>query len=96
MKCVFLQPDSSVQPFFDSMIKTYGIQNLFSMQLCGTVFKQMNDSDLNMGGSLVRNAYKYLNYSDLNMGRSLVRNVYKHFNDSDLNMLGSLVRNVYF
>lgn len=47
------QPDSSVVPFFDSLIKEGSVDDLFSMQLCGTVYKPTNTSETEMGGSLI-------------------------------------------
>ncbi|XP_033758974.1 beta-secretase 1-like [Pecten maximus] len=47
------QPDSSVVPFFDSLVKEAHVENLFSMQLCGTVYGFTNNSGTDMGGSLI-------------------------------------------
>jgi len=49
----FFQPDSSVIPFFDSLVTSSGLDNMFSIQLCGLVYKINNMSDIEMGGTLV-------------------------------------------
>ncbi|XP_063439902.1 beta-secretase 1-like [Mytilus trossulus] len=46
------RPDKSVTPFFDSLVSTGGLDNVFSLQLCGLVYKKDQMSDLEMGGSL--------------------------------------------
>ena len=46
------RPDSSVIPFFDSLVTSSGLDNMFSMQLCGLVYKINNMSDIEMGGTL--------------------------------------------
>ncbi|XP_060067485.1 beta-secretase 1-like [Ylistrum balloti] len=48
------QPDKSVVPFFDSLVRKADVDNIFSMQLCGTVYRSKdNTKDTEMGGSLV-------------------------------------------
>ncbi|XP_068122135.1 beta-secretase 2 [Hyperolius riggenbachi] len=48
------KPSSSVEPFFDSLVRQEGIPNLFSMQMCGaglaTTVANMNGGSLVMGG----------------------------------------------
>lgn len=46
------RPDRSVIPFFDSLVKDTGIDNLFSLQLCGLVYETADKSDVEMGGTL--------------------------------------------
>lgn len=49
------QPDNSLEPFFDSLVKQTQVANIFSLQLCGTSFPT-NDSETlaSVGGSMVR------------------------------------------
>lgn len=50
--CDLLQPDSSVTPVFDAMVKSGAVSsNMFSMQLCGTIDK--GQQDIATGGKLV-------------------------------------------
>nr|AHF49001.1 BACE1 [Branchiostoma floridae] len=46
------RPDSTVEPFFDSMVKEGRVPNIFSMQLCGTI-DQGNTTDISVGGTMV-------------------------------------------
>lgn len=53
--CLFLpQPDDSLEPFFDSLVKQTHVPNLFSLQLCGAGFP-LNQSEAlaSVGGSMV-------------------------------------------
>lgn len=55
MSCLFLpQPDDSLEPFFDSLVKQTHVPNLFSLQLCGAGFP-LNQSEVlaSVGGSMV-------------------------------------------
>lgn len=47
------RPDSSVTPFFDSLVSSSRCDNLFSLQLCGLVYKTSDMSDVEMGGTMV-------------------------------------------
>ncbi|OWF41934.1 Beta-secretase 1 [Mizuhopecten yessoensis] len=48
------QPGSYVVPFFDSLVTQADVENVFSMQLCGTVYRPINRTgETEMGGSLV-------------------------------------------
>ena len=49
---VFSQPDSSIEPFMDSLIREGGIENYFTMVLCGKGFN-LSDPEGDLGGSLV-------------------------------------------
>ncbi|XP_078671843.1 beta-secretase 1-like [Branchiostoma floridae x Branchiostoma belcheri] len=46
------RPDSTVEPFFDSMVKEGNIPDIFSMQLCGTI-DQGNTTDISVGGTMI-------------------------------------------
>ncbi|KAK3106956.1 hypothetical protein FSP39_003917 [Pinctada imbricata] len=46
------RPDSSVVPYFTSLVENSGIDDLFALQLCGTVYKETIQTDLEMGGSM--------------------------------------------
>ena len=48
------QPDDSLEPFFDSLVKQTHVPNLFSLQLCGAGFP-LNQSEVlaSVGGSMV-------------------------------------------
>lgn len=46
------RPDSSVTPFFDSLVSSSRCDNLFSLQLCGLVYKTSDISDVEMGGTM--------------------------------------------
>ncbi|XP_077468512.1 beta-secretase 2 isoform X1 [Stigmatopora argus] len=46
------RPDSSVEPFFDSVVKQLGIPDVFSLQMCGTGMLTNNIADP-PGGSLI-------------------------------------------
>ena len=46
------QPDSSIEPFMDSLIRDGGVENFFTMVLCGKGFN-LSDPDGDLGGSLV-------------------------------------------
>ena len=46
------QPDSSVTPYFDSLLEQTDVNDTFSMQLCGTI-DTSNGTDVGMGGTLV-------------------------------------------
>lgn len=56
---VIAQPGSYVVPYFDSLVKDTGVDNVFSMQLCGTVYPTTSNvsselkAEMGMGGSLV-------------------------------------------
>ena len=45
----FLQPDDSVEPYFDSLTDQADVDDIFSMQLCGAV----NPPEEDMGGTMV-------------------------------------------
>lgn len=47
-----IQPDSSVEPFFDSVVKQLGIPDVFSLQMCGAGLSGSSAADP-PGGSLV-------------------------------------------
>lgn len=47
------RPDSSVQPYFDTVVQDTGIPNMFSMQLCGTSSPSTSDDSYQTGGTLV-------------------------------------------
>ena len=49
---VFSQPDSSIEPFMDSLIREGGVENYFTMVLCGKGFN-LSDPEGDLGGSLV-------------------------------------------
>lgn len=53
--CVFLpQPDDSLEPFFDSLVKQTHIPNVFSLQLCGAGFPlNQTEALASVGGSMV-------------------------------------------
>ncbi|XP_058050911.1 beta-secretase 1 isoform X2 [Ahaetulla prasina] len=48
------RPDNSLEPFFDSLVKQTQVDNIFSLQLCGTSFPT-NDSETlaSVGGSMI-------------------------------------------
>lgn len=46
------QPDSSVEPFFNSMVRQLGIPDIFSLQMCGAGLSASSTADP-AGGSLV-------------------------------------------
>ncbi|XP_030633832.1 beta-secretase 2 [Chanos chanos] len=46
------RPDSSVEPFFNSMVRQTGIPNIFSLQMCGAGLSASNTADP-AGGSLI-------------------------------------------
>ncbi|XP_044525534.1 beta-secretase 1 isoform X3 [Gracilinanus agilis] len=48
-------PDDSLEPFFDSLVKQTQVPNLFSLQLCGTGFPTLNQSEAlaSVGGSMI-------------------------------------------
>lgn len=46
------QPDSSVEPFFNSVVKQLGIPDIFSLQMCGAGLSASSTTDP-LGGSLV-------------------------------------------
>ncbi|XP_060902206.1 beta-secretase 2 [Labrus mixtus] len=46
------RPDSSVEPFFNSMVKQLGIPDIFSLQMCGGGLSASSTGDL-AGGSLI-------------------------------------------
>lgn len=46
------QPDSSVEPFFNSVVKQLGIPDVFSLQMCGAGLSASSTADP-AGGSLV-------------------------------------------
>ncbi|KAL3885749.1 hypothetical protein ACJMK2_025791 [Sinanodonta woodiana] len=46
------RPDSSITPFFDSLVYQTSIPNMFSMQLCGSL-SNSNSSDIHMGGTMI-------------------------------------------
>lgn len=52
---MILQPDDSLEPFFDSLVKQTRVPNIFSLQLCGTAYP-IKDSNVSasVGGSMVR------------------------------------------
>lgn len=52
--CPCPQPDDSLEPFFDSLVKQTRVPNLFSLQLCGAGFP-LNQSEVlaSVGGSMV-------------------------------------------
>ncbi|XP_068936018.1 beta-secretase 1 isoform X1 [Petaurus breviceps papuanus] len=49
------RPDDSLEPFFDSLVKQTQVPNLFSLQLCGTGFPNLNQSEAmaSVGGSMI-------------------------------------------
>lgn len=47
------RPDSSVQPYFDTVVQDTGIPNMFSMQLCGTNSLSASEDNYETGGTLV-------------------------------------------
>uniref|UniRef100_A0A4X2MEK9 Beta-secretase 1 n=1 Tax=Vombatus ursinus TaxID=29139 RepID=A0A4X2MEK9_VOMUR len=49
------RPDDSLEPFFDSLVKQTQVPNLFSLQLCGTGFPSLNQSEAmaSVGGSMI-------------------------------------------
>lgn len=50
-----LQPDETLEPFFDSLIRQTSVPNLFSLQLCGAGFtKNYSLGGATVGGSMVR------------------------------------------
>ncbi len=53
---VILQPDDSVEPYFDSLLDQTDVNNTFSMALCGTVDTNQS-TDVSIGGSLVSQDY---------------------------------------
>ncbi|XP_026219227.1 beta-secretase 2 [Anabas testudineus] len=46
------RPDSSVEPFFNSMVRQFGIPDIFSLQMCGAGLSASNTADP-AGGSLI-------------------------------------------
>lgn len=49
-----LQPDESLEPFFDSLVRQTSIPDLFSLQLCGAGFTQnYSQGSAAVGGSMV-------------------------------------------
>lgn len=48
----FNQPDSSVEPFFNSVVQQLGIPDIFSLQMCGAGLSTSSTADP-AGGSLV-------------------------------------------
>lgn len=57
--CLFLslplQPDETLEPFFDSLVRQTPVPNLFSLQLCGAGFTQNYSlGSATVGGSMVR------------------------------------------
>ena len=52
--CLFLQfqPDSSLQPFFDSLVEQTGVKDIFSMQLCGPI-DITDENENSTGGTMV-------------------------------------------
>ncbi|MGH0184181.1 UNVERIFIED_CONTAM: hypothetical protein FKN15_014375 [Acipenser sinensis] len=46
------QPDSSVEPFFDSVVRQTGIPDMFSLQMCGAGLSASSTWDP-LGGGLV-------------------------------------------
>lgn len=46
------QPDSSVTPFFDSLVRQLGIADVFSLQMCGAGLSASGAAN-SAGGSLV-------------------------------------------
>ncbi|KAF7663133.1 hypothetical protein LDENG_00217900 [Lucifuga dentata] len=46
------RPDSSVEPFFNSMVKQLGIPDVFSLQMCGAGLSASSSADP-VGGSLI-------------------------------------------
>ena len=50
-----LQPDETLEPFFDSLVRQTPVPNLFSLQLCGAGFTQNYSlGSSTVGGSMVR------------------------------------------
>lgn len=47
-----LQPDGTVEPFMDSLVRTQAISNVFSVQLCGIGYIKPNPNKT-VGGSVV-------------------------------------------
>lgn len=49
------QPDETLEPFFDSLVRQTPVPNLFSLQLCGAGFTQNYSlGSATVGGSMVR------------------------------------------
>lgn len=52
---IFLQPDETLEPFFDSLVRQTSVPNIFSLQLCGAGFTQNYSlGSATVGGSMVR------------------------------------------
>lgn len=52
---VSLQPDETLEPFFDSLVRQTSVPNIFSLQLCGAGFTQNYSlGSATVGGSMVR------------------------------------------
>ena len=51
-----MQPDSSVEPFFDAVVSQTRLKAVFSMQLCGPIDTN-NSTDVSMGGTMVSGLY---------------------------------------
>lgn len=57
LSCSFIsfQPDETLEPFFDSLVRQTPVPNLFSLQLCGAGFTQNYSlGSATVGGSMVR------------------------------------------
>lgn len=55
-----VQPDETLEPFFDSLVRQTPVPNLFSLQLCGAGFTQNYSlGSATVGGSMVRHKDKH-------------------------------------
>lgn len=55
-----LQPDETLEPFFDSLVRQTPVPNLFSLQLCGAGFTQNYSlGSATVGGSMVRRTWAH-------------------------------------
>lgn len=53
------QPDETLEPFFDSLLRQTSVPDMFSLQLCGAGFTQnYSAGSSTVGGSMVRAAVK--------------------------------------
>lgn len=53
------QPDETLEPFFDSLLRQTSVPDVFSLQLCGAGFTQnYSAGSSTVGGSMVRAAGK--------------------------------------
>ncbi|KPP80319.1 beta-secretase 2-like [Scleropages formosus] len=50
---VLAQPDSSVEPFFDSLVRQTGIPDVFSLQMCGAGISASESSDPAAGSLII-------------------------------------------